>query len=106
MKNPTKQFNNGFSFGDVPWTIYKKQKVNQVFKLLPIREEGENWCGHLKEILLEIGGVQLLENEENAKTIKILANLASLELLKEDSTDVFILYRRIIFETISLIEEW
>lgn len=101
-----KEFNNGFSFGEVPWKIYKKQKTNQIFKLLPIREEGGDWEDHLQNILLELGGIDNLEKEESAKTIEILANLASLYDTKDDSVDTFVIYRKVIFETLALIEEW
>lgn len=34
---------NGFKVHEVPWSIYIKQKKNQVFKLLPLKEENGEW---------------------------------------------------------------
>lgn len=102
-----KSFNNGFSFDEVPWAIYKKQKKNQVFKLLPIREEGGSWEEQIEAILIELGGISDLENDiQTSKAIEIMAKLSGLKQLKDKNDISFMRYRKIVFETLSLIEEW
>lgn len=95
------RFNNGFEFDEVPWGIYKKQKTNQVFKLLPLKEEEGEWEAHLNSIILEIGGVKDLTDQESFICIQILGKLEGIK--KEES---FIMYRKTIFEIISLLEGW
>lgn len=74
---------------------------NQIFKLLPMREEGKDWEKPLETLIIEVVGMSNLFSDQ-----KVLLTLScKLEGLK-DSKDVdFFLYRRTIFECCSLIEE-
>lgn len=94
-------FHNGFRIHEVPWSIYIKQKKNQVFKLLPLKEEGGEWQKQLKTILLELGGIADLTTTEEVMAITIMAKLAGLQ-----NEEDFILYRKTVFEIISLLEDW
>lgn len=100
MKNtPLK---NGFIIHEVPWNIYIKQKKNQVFKLLPLKEENGQWHNQLSSLLLELGGLKEQTEEEDVVVISIIAKLSALE----DESLEFVVYRKTVFEIISLLEEW
>ncbi|PHL10619.1 hypothetical protein [Enterococcus faecium] len=95
------EFKNGFGINEVPWGIYIKQKKNQVFKLLPLKEENGEWQKQLQTILLEMGGIINLSPQEEVVAITIMAKLAGLE-----NENDFMLYRKTVFEIISLLEDW
>ena len=73
---------------------------NQVFKLLPLREEGGAWMKLLDTIILELTGMQrLFPNNQN-----LLVLLAKLNGLREMSAGMdFMDYRRSIFECCTLV---
>lgn len=96
-----KDLKNGFQIHEVPWEIYTKQKKNQVFKLLPLREENNDWEKQADTILLELGGLQDLFVDEEVIAITIIAKLNGL-----DSNTPFAIYRKTIFEIISLLDSW
>lgn len=98
-----KVLTNGFQVNEVPWGIYIKQKKNQVFKLLPLREEQGDWNKQLDTVLIEIGGLKTLTDNKDYTAITIQSKLAG---LKEISNDDFYLYRKTVFEVINLLEEW
>lgn len=79
------------------WKKYVKKVKNDVFKLLPLREENLDWDKHLSTILIELSGVQSLTEE--VKVITILSKLEALRQLKE-----FMLYRKTIFEILSTLD--
>ena len=93
---------NGFHVNEVPWSIYKKQKKNQVFKLLPLREEEQDWKLQLETVLVEIGGITKLTEYQEYIAMTIMFKLSG---LRNEDLDFF-LYRKTIFEIISLLEEW
>lgn len=95
------EFKNGFKVNEVPWEIYIKQKKNQVFKLLPLKEENGEWLKQLQTILLEMRGIINLSHEEEVIAITIMAKLSGLEM-----EDDFFLYRKTVFEIIALFEQW
>lgn len=72
--------------------------TNQLWKLIPMRENEESWRIQLETVILEIAG---LHNIFNLKD-NYLVLLSKLEGLK--ITDVeFTIYRKTIFECISLL---
>lgn len=75
---------------------YFSKIKNDVFKLLPLREEGAEWQKHLKTILIELNGFQALIDE--TKMISILSKLESL-----DKVEDFMDYRKTIFEILNLL---
>lgn len=97
-------FKNGFHVNEVPWEIYIKQKKNQAFKLLPLKEEDGDWEKQLSIILIEMNGLIDLTQEEEVLAITIMAKLAGLKGLKEEED--FFLYRKTVFEVISLFDDW
>lgn len=96
----TKTFTNGFQVNEAPWNIYLKQKKNQVFKLLPLREENGEWAKQLQIVLLEMRGLSTLSPDDAAVAITIMTKL---EGLYEEGN--FLIYRKTVFEVMSLIED-
>ena len=78
-----------------------KRITNQIYKLLPNREEGIDWQTPLTTIMEELKGVQrLLSKEDEVTFFSLISKLEGLfTLIKEDD---FFLYRRTIFECLSL----
>jgi hypothetical protein len=75
---------------------YFSKIKNDVFKLLPLREEGAEWQPHLNTILIELSGFNQLV--EVAKLISILSKLESLKKIED-----FMIYRKTIFEILNLL---
>ena len=77
-----------------------KRLTNQIYKLLPNREENIDWQTPLTTVIEELGGMsRLLENHEILFTL--LCKLEGLYTLTEE--DDFFLYRRTIFECLNLL---
>lgn len=73
---------------------------NQIFKLLPMREEGQNWLKPLETLAIELAGMSnLFPDQKDMFTLS-----CKLEGLRVTHTD-FPLYRRTIFECCSLIDK-
>lgn len=81
--------------------INLKRLVNQIYKLLPMREEQEYWQKPLETILEELAGLHrlLLPTQEPILTT-LISKLEGLFTLTKDSD--FELYRRTIFECLGL----
>jgi hypothetical protein len=80
-----------------------RRLLNQTFKLLPLREEESNWEKSLDSILEELTGMDSLLIGKHEILFSLLCKLEGLYSLtkKED----FPLYRKIIFECLTLFEE-
>ena len=76
-----------------------KRLTNQLWKLIPMREHEEDWEKQLNTVILEIAGL----NEIFAGSA-FLQLLSKLEGLRVEETN-FELYRKTIFECISLLQE-
>ena len=77
--------------------------VNLTYKLLPMREENENWEKTLETIIEEFSGMDRVLIDQHDILFPLLCKLEGLFLLNEEKS--FSLYRRTIFECISLINE-
>ena len=77
--------------------------VNLTYKLLPMREENENWEKTLETIIEEFSGMDRVLIDQHDILFPLLCKLEGLFLLNEEES--FSLYRRTIFECISLINE-
>ena len=75
--------------------------TNQLWKLIPMRENEEDWKKQLESVTLEIVGL----NEIFIINATLLQLLSKLEGLHEMETS-FNLYRKTIFESISLLQEF
>lgn len=82
--------------------FYRLQNlINQVYKLLPIRQEGAEWQKPLQTIIEELVGMQrLMKNNYSEIFFPLLNKLEGLYSLT-NSQD-FPCYRRTVFECLSL----
>lgn len=80
-----------------------KRITNQVYKLLPSREEGSDWEKPLSTIIEELAGMDRVLVGQHIILFPLLCKLEGLFVLirQED----FLLFRRTIFECLSLINE-
>ena len=76
--------------------------TNQVFKLLPNREEGGDWKTPLQNLILEIAGMSelLLDHSD---LFPLLCKLEA--LLALDKKEDFFLFRKTIFECLGLMND-
>lgn len=76
--------------------------TNQIFKLLPSREEGSDWIPPLENLIREIGGMANLIGDQ----MDFFCLLCKLEsLLSLTGEDDFLIFRKTIFECLSLLGE-
>lgn len=88
----------GIDFSDADIVKNVRRLTNQLWKLIPMRENEEDWEKQLETVLLEIIGL----NEIFIGPI-YLQILSKLEALKVHETN-FELYRKTVFECISLLQ--
>ena len=72
--------------------------TNQIWKLIPMKENNEDWKKQLNMVILEIAGL----NEiffENSKFLQLLAKLEGIKAIEPE----FDLYRKTVFESIRLL---
>lgn len=72
--------------------------TNQTWKLIPMKENNEDWEKQLDTVILEIAGL----NEifiENPQFLQLLSKLEGIKAINPD----FSLYRKTIFESIGLL---
>ncbi len=86
-------------------TIQKNLKriVNQIYKLLPLREEKEDWKKPLSTLMEELVGMNNLMIGEQQLFFSLLCKMEGLFQLTQEED--FLLYRRTIFECLSLLDE-
>lgn len=77
--------------------------TNQIYKLLPSREEGVDWHKPLMTLIEEIIGMKDLFINHQDKLLSLLCKLQGLHALNDEK--YFLLYRRTIFECLSIINE-
>lgn len=77
--------------------------INQIYKLLPNREEGINWQKPLSTIIEEFSGMDRLLLNQHKILFSLLCKLEGLYTLTDEED--FQLYRRTIFECLSLVGE-
>lgn len=74
--------------------------TNQIWKLIPMRENEEDWLAHLQTVIVEITGLgEIVMLDEN-----LLPLLEILEGINIKETD-FRIYRKLVFEAISLLRK-
>ena len=69
--------------------------TNQIFKLLPSREEGGDWQTPLQNLILEITGMKVLWIDQT-ELFSLLCKLEALMSLTEEND--FFAFRKLIFE--------
>ena len=88
-----------FDFRKEDIDVNVRRLTNQLWKLIPMREHEEDWPKHLDTVALEIAGLN-----EIFISPQFLQLLCKLEGLKVQETN-FELYRKTVFECISLLQE-
>lgn len=78
-----------------------KRLTNQIYKLLPGREENLDWQTPLTTIMEELGGMDALLIDHHDVLFPLLCKLEGLFALTKEND--FFLYRRTIFECLSLV---
>lgn len=77
----------------------KKRLINQLWKVLPMNENGEDWKKQLQTVIDEMVGLNKIFKEE----LNFLILLSKLEALFE--IEDFQDFRKTIFESINLLSE-
>jgi len=77
--------------------------INQIYKLLPMREENLDWQKPLETLLEELYGLFRVVEEIPPQFLPLICKLEGLFALTEQKD--FSLYRRTIFECLGLMEE-
>lgn len=78
-----------------------KRLTNQLWKLIPMRENEEDWQKQLDTVIIEITGINEILVLDNI----LLQLLSKLEGLRFVETS-FELYRKTVFEAITLLQEF
>lgn len=76
--------------------------TNLIFKLLPSREEGLDWQSTLRNLIIELAGMDSLL-EDHVNLFSILCKLENLLTMTEE--DDFLTFRKTIFECLSQMNE-
>ena len=91
----------GIDFSEEAKTIDKKRLINQLWKLIPMRENDEDWQMHLMIIIEEIAGLVKIYNDKAEGLIL----LSKLEGLTSVECEDFMIYRKTIFRCIDLLSQ-
>ena len=89
---------------DIPQNVLNQnvtRLVNQLWKIIPMRENNENWAWQLETVKIEIAGL----NEIFVQDPRFLQLLSKLEGLQIEQDIEFSVYRKTVFEAISLLQE-
>lgn len=78
-----------------------KRIINQVYKLLPMREEGSDWQKPLETLMEELRGMSKLLIGQQEIFFSLLCKLEGLFTLTQEED--FLQYRRTIFECLGLL---
>ena len=74
--------------------------TNQLWKLIPMRENNEDWQKQLKTVIIEIAGLSELFTQE-PQFLQLLSKLEGLLIIETD----FSIYRKTVFESIGLLRK-
>lgn len=90
----------GFQIDDAIVNQTLHRLINQIWKLIPMKENEENWQGQLDKVIVEVSGLHVVLSS-NDKFLLLLANLEGLKVVDIS----FVEYRSKVFESISLLRE-
>lgn len=88
-----------FHFSSDAWNRNNIRLTNQIFKLLPMYENDEDWRKQRQTIVLELHGYNAMF-EDNPHFMVLIAKLMAL-----DHAEDKMVFRKIIFEAITEIKE-
>lgn len=81
-----------------------KRLINQIYKLLPLREQGSDWRKPLQTVIEQLAGMQrLFLGRQEQSFLILLCKLEGMNILTSEQQ--FYLYRRTIFECLSLLNQ-
>lgn len=91
-----------YSFDFSPEVIAKEtmRLTNQLWKLIPMRENNEDWDRQLQTVIIDIAGKEEIFLH-NSHFLQLLSKLEGLRLENVD----FSIYRKTVFECINLLNE-
>lgn len=73
--------------------------TNQLWKLIPMRENEEDWRKHLRIVIIEITGLNEIFNQDTL--LELLSKLEGLSIMETEFDE----YRSTVFKCISLLKE-
>ena len=76
--------------------------INQIYKLLPLREENKEWIPTAKNIIVELTGMNEIILDQHY-IFSILCKLEGLIKLNQLDNDEFMVFRSIIFDCLNLL---
>lgn len=80
-----------------------KRITNQIYKLLPLREENLDWVSPLNTIIIELAGMDKLLGSQHDTLFPLLCKLEGLRIL--NLPEDFLMFRRTVFECLSLCDK-
>lgn len=89
-----------FQFSEEVVSLDINRLTNQLWKLIPMRENNEDWNSQLKTVINEISGLGSILNRD-ASFLVLISKLEGLSIMETD----FSIYRKTVFEAISLLRE-
>lgn len=78
-----------------------KRLINQLWKLIPMRENDEDWTNHLNTLIEEISGLVEIYKDNSVG----LVLMSKLEGLTSDVCKDFMIYRKTVFRCIDLLAQ-
>ena len=76
--------------------------TNQLWKLIPMRENNEDWLKQLDTVSIEIAGMNaLVKSEQTSQFLQLLFKLEGLKIKQDINFEV---YRKTVFETINILQ--
>ena len=91
----------GIDFSVEVKDAYNKRLINQLWKLIPMKENNEDWQLHLSIIIEELVGLVKIYNNK----VEGLVLLAKLEGLTSPECEDFMIYRKTVFRCIDLLSQ-
>ena len=92
----------GVSIDKEDFSVNIKRIINQLYKILPMREQGKDWKKPLETLIEQLCGMKRLIENQDSLFFTIICKMEGLFDLADDEIDMP-LYRRTIFECLSLL---
>lgn len=86
--------------GTIDFALYQEHTVKNIFKILPLKEEGKDWEKYLEGLLVELSGFDALIEE-----VYFTALLSKLEGLLTIPDEDMSLFRKTVFDSIDLLKK-
>ena len=90
----------GFEFSEEELHKEVVRLTNQLWKLIPMRENGEEWDKQLETVIIDIAGKDEIFFH-NSQFLQLLSKLEGLKVVDVE----FNIYRKTVFECINLLNE-